>query len=47
MRRGRGKGRGERGPRSNVCYAFQRGECTRGDECKFSHTEAAAEPASA
>ena len=22
-----------------VCYAFQRGECTRGDACRFSHTE--------
>jgi len=23
---------------SRVCYAFQKGECTRGDECRFSHT---------
>lgn len=22
-----------------VCYAFQRGECTRGAGCKFSHNE--------
>ena len=22
-----------------VCYAFQKGECTRGDACRFSHTE--------
>ena len=22
---------------SNVCYAFQKGECTRGDECRFKH----------
>lgn len=22
-----------------VCYAFQRGECNRGDDCKFSHDE--------
>jgi RNA-binding motif protein, X-linked 2 len=22
---------------SNVCYAFQKGECTRGDSCKYSH----------
>jgi len=22
-----------------VCYAFQKGECTRGDSCRFSHTE--------
>jgi hypothetical protein len=29
------KKREERG----VCYAFQRGECKRGDACKFSHDE--------
>lgn len=29
------KKREERG----VCYAFQRGECNRGDDCKFSHDE--------
>lgn len=23
---------------SGVCYAFQRGECTRGDTCRFSHS---------
>jgi cleavage and polyadenylation specificity factor subunit 4 len=22
-----------------VCYAFQKGECTRGDQCRFSHSE--------
>lgn len=22
-----------------VCYAFQRGECNRGDNCKFAHDE--------
>ena len=22
---------------SKVCFAFQKGECTRGDECKFKH----------
>ena len=26
---------GDRKP--GVCYAFQRGECTRGDSCRFSH----------
>jgi len=24
-------------PRSNVCYAFQEGNCSRGDECRFEH----------
>jgi len=23
--------------KTNMCYAFQRGECTHGDNCKFSH----------
>eukprot|EP01041_Mallomonas_annulata_P007874 gene7874-16116_t len=50
--RGRGRGGAERGERKpggegktggNVCYAFQRGECTRGDSCRFSHTDAPAE----
>merc|ERR1740130_1308393 len=22
-----------------VCYAFQKGECTRGDSCKFAHSQ--------
>ena len=25
------------GRSSGACYAFQRGECTRGDGCRFSH----------
>ena len=29
------KKREERG----VCYAFQKGECNRGDACRFSHDE--------
>ena len=29
------KKREERG----VCYAFQKGECNRGDACKYSHDE--------
>ncbi len=24
-------------PGGNICYAFQKGECTRGDECRFTH----------
>jgi len=41
--RGRGKGRGRNRERAGgrgiggPCYAFQRGECTRGVECHFSH----------
>lgn len=31
----RNAAREERG----VCYAFQRGECTRGNACRFSHDE--------
>lgn len=31
-------GSGGSGPSSaGVCYAFQRGECTRGDDCRFRH----------
>ena len=26
------------------CYAFQRGECTRGDACRFSHDPNATAP---
>jgi hypothetical protein len=33
---GKGKGKGGGG----VCYAFQKGECSRGDGCRFSHTSA-------
>ena len=33
-RRSRKGGRG----RSKVCYAFQTGSCTRGEECKFEHS---------
>jgi len=28
------------GPGGGPCYAFQKGECTRGDACKFSHGKA-------
>ncbi len=35
-RRGGGGGRGGGGV-GGVCYANQRGECTRGDSCRFSH----------
>ncbi|OQR96133.1 hypothetical protein ACHHYP_16906 [Achlya hypogyna] len=44
---GRGRGRGGRGGRDGgrgggrgggVCYAFQKGECNRGDGCRFSHS---------
>ncbi|GMI21996.1 hypothetical protein TeGR_g13735 [Tetraparma gracilis] len=33
------KKNGGREPRAggNSCYAFQKGECTRGDQCRFSH----------
>jgi hypothetical protein len=37
---GGGGGGSSRGP--GACYAFQRGECTRGDACRFSHDAAAA-----
>jgi len=29
-----------------VCYAHQRGECTRGDDCRFSHSTNATAPRS-
>lgn len=29
---------------SGVCFAFQRGECTRGDDCRFSHELSGAAP---
>lgn len=37
---GRRMGIGERDEKPRgVCYAFQRGECNRGDACKFAHDE--------
>ena len=41
-RGGRGGGRGgSRGGASGggggACFAFQKGECTRGDSCRFTH----------
>ena len=35
--KGKGKGDGGKGGGGGVCYAFQRGECNRGDSCRFSH----------
>ena len=33
-----GKGGGEWSPRpKGICFAFQKGECTRGDQCRFAH----------
>jgi cleavage and polyadenylation specificity factor subunit 4 len=37
-----GEDAGSRG--APVCYAFQKGECTRGDGCRFSHDPNAAAP---
>ena len=31
-------GKGGRGGGSNVCFAFQNNDCSRGDACRFSHT---------
>jgi hypothetical protein len=36
--KGKGKGKGDGGGSGGgVCYAFQKGECTRGAACRFSH----------
>ena len=36
--KGKGKGKGDGGGSGGgVCYAFQKGECTRGAGCRFSH----------
>ena len=29
---------------STVCFSFQKGECLRGDSCKYEHTAAGANP---
>eukprot|EP00656_Telonema_subtile_P008742 TRINITY_DN14085_c0_g1_i4.p1 TRINITY_DN14085_c0_g1~~TRINITY_DN14085_c0_g1_i4.p1 ORF type:complete len:198 (+),score=31.44 TRINITY_DN14085_c0_g1_i4:467-1060(+) len=31
--------------RNNICFDFQKGKCTRGAGCQFSHEESAVEPA--
>eukprot|EP00602_Paraphysomonas_sp_CaronLab_P006758 CAMPEP_0185019612 /NCGR_PEP_ID=MMETSP1103-20130426/2231_1 /TAXON_ID=36769 /ORGANISM="Paraphysomonas bandaiensis, Strain Caron Lab Isolate" /LENGTH=118 /DNA_ID=CAMNT_0027550031 /DNA_START=78 /DNA_END=434 /DNA_ORIENTATION=- len=36
-RRMRSRRQKKNGPGGNVCYAFQKGECTRGDSCRFAH----------
>mmetsp|Transcript_21553 Transcript_21553/g.36270 ORF Transcript_21553/g.36270 Transcript_21553/m.36270 type:complete len:110 (+) Transcript_21553:47-376(+) len=36
-KRMRARRKNKSGPASNVCFAFQKGECTRGDECRFKH----------
>jgi hypothetical protein len=36
-RGGDNEGRPSRGKSSQVCYKFQKGECTFGDSCRFSH----------
>ena len=38
--KGKGKGKGDGGGKGGgggVCYAFQKGECSRGASCRFSH----------
>ena len=37
--RGEGGRGGGRGRGNNVCYQWREGNCTRGDSCRFSHTE--------
>ena len=31
------KGKNGRKMKFEVCFAFQKGECTRGDKCRFAH----------
>ena len=35
--KGGGKGGGGGGGGGDICYAFQKGECSRGSACKYSH----------
>jgi hypothetical protein len=38
----KGKGKGSSKGGTNVCFDWQKGKCTRGDSCKYEHSESAA-----
>jgi Zinc finger C-x8-C-x5-C-x3-H type (and similar) len=41
-RRVKVRGGGPRAPKSNVCYRFEKGDCSLGDKCRFDHVLGAA-----